>query len=191
MQCRGRPEDGEVFLADVWFSTYRTSAGSRLAAMVVDGSEDLRSREEFSLHQLMAGSRILVGAVSHEIRNVCGAIAVVHQNLARSGALAQNKDFEALGTLILALEKIAAMESAPDRESGRRAWICRLLLEELRIIVEPSLRRRQGSKCSGTSSRRFRGLGGPAEPDAGVPESDQEQRARHVEQDRPKPGRAR
>ena len=41
MQCRGRREDGEVFLADVWFSTYRTSAGPRLAAMVVDTSEDL------------------------------------------------------------------------------------------------------------------------------------------------------
>src|SRR5205814_9541451 len=38
MQCRGRRQNGEVFLADVWFSTYRTSAGSRLAAMVVDGS---------------------------------------------------------------------------------------------------------------------------------------------------------
>src|SRR6185437_12615987 len=110
MQCRGRRQDGEVFLADVWFSTYRTSAGSRLAAMVVDTSEDLRTREELSLHQLLAGSRILVGAVSHEIRNVCGAIAVVHQNLARSGSLAQNKDFETLGTLIRALEKIAAMD---------------------------------------------------------------------------------
>ena len=61
MQCRGRREDGEVFLADVWFSTYRTSAGPRLAAMVVDASEELRSREEVNLHQLMAGSRILVG----------------------------------------------------------------------------------------------------------------------------------
>ena len=30
MQCRGRREDGEAFLADIWFSTYRTSAGSRL-----------------------------------------------------------------------------------------------------------------------------------------------------------------
>src|SRR5271170_4581407 len=139
MQCRGRTEDGQAFLADVWFSTYRTSAGSRLAAMVVDSSEDLRSREEFNLHQLMAGSRILVGAVSHEIRNVCGAIAVVHQNLARNGALAQNKDFEALGTLILALEKIAAMEL---RQTANQAAGLDLpsLLEELRIIVGPALR---------------------------------------------------
>ena len=35
MQCRGRRQDGEAFLADIWFSTYRTSAGRRLAAMVV------------------------------------------------------------------------------------------------------------------------------------------------------------
>jgi len=139
MQCRGRTDDGQAFFADVWFSTYRTNAGSRLAAMVVDSSEDLRSREEFNLHQLMASSRILVGAVSHEIRNVCGAIAVVHQNLARSGALAQNKDFEALGTLILALEKIAAMEL---RQTANQAAGLDLpsLLEELRIIVEPALR---------------------------------------------------
>jgi signal transduction histidine kinase len=141
MQCRGRRQNGEVFLADIWFSTYGTSAGSRLAAMVVDGSEDLRNREELSLHQLLAGSRILVGAVSHEIRNVCGAIAMAHANLEKSalGAnLARNKDFEALGNLILALEKIAAMDL---RQMADQACSVDLpsLLEEFRIVVEPSL----------------------------------------------------
>src|SRR5580704_17280951 len=72
MQCRGQRQDGEAFLADMWFSTYRTSQGSRLAAMVVDTSEDLRNREEYSLHQLLSASRILVGAVSHEVRT-CAA----------------------------------------------------------------------------------------------------------------------
>ena len=141
MQCRGQRQDGETFLADIWFSTYRTSVGSRLAAMVVDTSEDLRTREEFSLHQLLAASRILVGAVSHEVRNVCGAIAVVHENLARSGALAQNKDFEALGTLILALEKIAAMDLRQTTNQAASVDL-QALLEELRIVVEPSLRER-------------------------------------------------
>ena len=65
MQCRGRRRDGEVFLADVWFSTYKTSAGPRLAAMLVDSSEDLRDKEESSLHHLMVASRLAVGAVSH------------------------------------------------------------------------------------------------------------------------------
>src|SRR5271170_4663451 len=139
MQCRGQRQDGEAFLADIWFSTYRTSVGSRLAAMVVDTSEDLRNREEFSLHQLLAASRILVGAVSHEVRNVCGAIAVVHENLARNSALANNKDFEALGTLIQALEKIAALELRQTAYQAARVDLP-ALLEELRIVIEPALR---------------------------------------------------
>lgn len=138
MQCRGRRDNGEVFLADLWFSTYRTSVGTRLAAMVVDASEDLRSREEGGLDHLLAGSRILVAAVSHEIRNVCGAIAMAHANMARTGAMAGNKDFEALGGLILALEKIAAMElrNTADQVASVEPGP---LLEELRIVVEGAL----------------------------------------------------
>jgi hypothetical protein len=86
--------------------------------MVVDTSEDLRNREELSLHQLLAASRILVGAVSHEVRNVSGAIAVVHENLARDGTQARNKDFEALGTLIAALRPQRPKQptqASPDR----------------------------------------------------------------------------
>jgi len=141
MQCRGRRDTGEAFLADIWFSTYSTTAGSRLAAMVVDASEDLRNREELSLHQLLAGSRILVAAVSHEIRNVCGAIAMAHTNLAKSApglSLATNKDYEALGNLILALEKIASMDlrQVADQASNVDLYS---LLEEFRIIIEPAL----------------------------------------------------
>jgi two-component system sensor kinase FixL len=142
MQCRGHRRNGEVFLADIWFSTYHTTAGSRLAAMVVDTSEDLRNREELSLNQLLAGSRILVGAVSHEIRNVCGAIAMAHANLARSaaiqGGMAGNKDFQALGSLIVALEKIASMELR--NTTGQTSSLdLSSLLEELRIVAKSSL----------------------------------------------------
>jgi two-component system, LuxR family, sensor kinase FixL len=110
MQTRGQRHNGEVFLADIFFSTYNTPAGPRLAAMVVDTSENLREREESSLNQLLAGSRILVAAVSHEIRNVCGAIGVMHENLARKGSLAGDQDFEALGSLVETLSKIASLE---------------------------------------------------------------------------------
>jgi PAS domain S-box-containing protein len=92
MQARGQREDGETFLADICFSTYRTNAGSRITAIVIDASEELRMQEVSGLHQLLAGSRIAIGAVSHEVRNVCGAIAVVHQNLAHGGLLVGNKD---------------------------------------------------------------------------------------------------
>ncbi len=139
MQCRGRREDGDAFLADVWFSTYRTSAGARLAAMVIDTSEDLRTREESNLHQVLAASRILVGAVSHEIRNLCSAIATVQANLARQGTVAQNKDFEALQTLVGALENIARMNLRETVNNPTSVEI-RDLLDELRIVIEPSLR---------------------------------------------------
>jgi len=138
MQCHGTRHNGEGFLADIWFSTYQTSVGARMAAMVVDISDDLRIHEESSLHQLLAGSRILVAAVSHEIRNVCAAIAVVHQNLTRDPSLDRNKDFEALGTLIQSLEKIAAMDLHSNSDRATSVDLSSLL-EELRIIVQPPL----------------------------------------------------
>lgn len=142
MQCRGRRLNGDVFLADVWFSTYRTRSGARLAAMVVDASENLRDREELSLQQLMTSSRILIGAVSHEIRNVCGAIAVVHASLARNQALALNDDFKALGTLVNALTKIAATELRHTNDSRPSPIDLISVLDEFRIIVEAALRDR-------------------------------------------------
>ena len=142
MQCRGERANGEVFLANVFFSTYKTAAGPRLAALVVDASEEMRDREESSLEQLLAGSRILVGAVSHEIRNVCGAIGIIHENLTRSGMLGANKDFEALGSLVETLNKIAALElKQSSRNSSRNNELGAIdlgeALEDLRIVLDP------------------------------------------------------
>ena len=33
MECRGRRQDGEIFFAHIWFSTYETKSGPRLAAV--------------------------------------------------------------------------------------------------------------------------------------------------------------
>jgi PAS domain S-box-containing protein len=137
MQCRGRKVSGEMFLANVFFSTYHTQTGPRLAALIVDASEELREREESSLQQVLAGSRILAAAVSHEIRNVCGAISVIHENLTRHGALTGNKDFEALGSLVEALSRIASLElrqSGSVSEGG--AVDLKEVLDDLRIVLE-------------------------------------------------------
>jgi two-component system, LuxR family, sensor kinase FixL len=138
MQARGQRDDGETFLADICFSTYRTNAGPRLTAMVLDASEEFRTQEVLGLHQLLAGTRIAIGAVSHEIRNVSGAIAAVHQNLAHNGLLAGSKDFDALGNLISALERIASINL---RQSSNQATEVDLaaLIDELKIVVTPSL----------------------------------------------------
>jgi PAS domain S-box-containing protein len=138
MQCRGERENGEVFLANVFFSTYNTAPGPRLAALVVDASEDLRDREEANLEQLLAGSRILVGAVSHEVRNVCGAIAIMHENLVRSGALGGNQDFEALGSLVETLGHIASMELTQSSSRPQASLVdLSEVLDDLRIVLEP------------------------------------------------------
>ena len=137
MQCRGERENGEGFLASVFFSTYTTTVGPRLAAFVVDASEELREREELSLDQLMAGSRILVGAVSHEVRNVCSAISVIHENLVRSGRLKENQDFEALGSLVETLNRIASLELKQSASHSKIESIDLMeTLDDLRIVLD-------------------------------------------------------
>jgi PAS domain S-box-containing protein len=141
MQCSGRRRDGDVFLADVWFSTYQTKVGPRLAAMLVDSSEDLRDKEEASFHHLMVASRLAVGALSHEIRNVCGAISVVYENLSRQPERAQSEDFRALGTLVEGLGKIATLELRQSAGVDDLAPVdLGSVLDELRIVTAPSLR---------------------------------------------------
>jgi two-component system sensor kinase FixL len=138
MESRGHREDGETFMAEICFSTYTTNAGARLAALVLDASEELRTREEAGMHQVLAGSRIAVGAVSHEIRNVCGAISVVHQNLARNQLLRHDKDFEALGNLVSALEKIASVDLLQYPDSKSEVDLLSVL-HDLKIVITPSL----------------------------------------------------
>jgi two-component system, LuxR family, sensor kinase FixL len=138
MQTRGQRENGEAFLTDIFFSTYSTPAGPRLSALLVDTSEHLREREEASLQQLLAGSRIMVAAVSHEVRNVCGAIGMMHENLVRKGSLKGDQDFDALGSLVETLSKIAALElkqSVGTFEPGSADL--NEVLTDLRIVLDP------------------------------------------------------
>lgn len=140
MECRGWRQNGEVFVAQVWFSTYRTLSGPRLAAVVFDASEELREREELSLQQVHAASKILVGAVCHEIRNMCGAIAAVHATLARNEILSHSEDFRALGSLVEGLGRMAGLELQQTRHPETERIDVRTVLEDLRIVIEPSFR---------------------------------------------------
>ena len=138
LHCRAKRSNGEMFLAAVWFSTYTTNLGPRLAAIVVDLSEDLRGREDLSLDHLLKNARILIGAVAHEIRNLCGAVLVVHKNLSRLQCLENNDDFLALGTLIEGLEKLSAMELGPSLDQPLASVELQSVLDELRVLIEPS-----------------------------------------------------
>ncbi len=76
-QCQGRRANGDIFLAHTWFSSYSALEGTRLAAIVVDSSEEMRDREEQNLRLLHKSNRITASAVSHELRTLCSAISLV------------------------------------------------------------------------------------------------------------------
>jgi PAS domain S-box-containing protein len=136
LQCTGQRSDGEVFLAGVWFSTYNTISGPRLAAIIVDLSEDLRNREDLSLNYLLKNTRILMSAVAHEIRNLCGAVLVVHKNLSRVNGLESNEDFRALGGLIQSMERVSALELGSAAAQNGEVVELTSVLDEFRILIE-------------------------------------------------------
>jgi C4-dicarboxylate-specific signal transduction histidine kinase len=108
--------------------------------VVWDASENLRDREGAGLDSMMATSRVLVGALSHEIRNLASAAASAHTALACLRETAQHESYQALGTLIRGLEKIAS--AGLQMASGNEHVVARLgtLLDETRIVIEPALK---------------------------------------------------
>lgn len=142
LECRGHRVNGSIFLAQVWFSTFETGSGPRIAAIVLDASEGVRDRGGAGLNSLMRTSRILIGAVSHSVRNLCAASKVSFANLARVPELNGNEDLKALGTLIRGLESISTTQL--ERSTDRPVSVdLNTLVDELRVVVEPQLEEKE------------------------------------------------
>lgn len=141
-QCTGRRLDGAPFIAQLWFSIYESSAGRRLAAIAVDSSEDVREREERNLRYVLDNNRIIAGAVSHEIRNICGAISMVYTNLRRDqpryGGLGESEDFRALGSLVEGLSEVASSDLQAKVKRTLTPIDLHNVLDDLRVVLEPS-----------------------------------------------------
>jgi signal transduction histidine kinase len=144
-QCQGTRENGEIFLAQMWFSSYLAPEGKRLAAIVVDSSEELRDREEQNLRHLLAGNRIATSAIAHEVRNFCEAMTMACNDLARRHELAGDETLRGLDNLVEGLEAIASMElKSPAKESVEDVSL-KEILDNLRIVIEPAWREIEGS----------------------------------------------
>lgn len=152
-QCPGRRANGEIFLANTWFSSYTASEGKRLAAIVVDSSEEMREHEEESLRQLMRGNRIAASAVSHEVRNLCSAISAVAVNLREKHGMAHDEEFQALESLVSGLEKMSSINlqaqgkvrtDDEEREEVQDLSL-QLVLDDLRIVIEADWREIDGT----------------------------------------------
>ena len=113
--------NGEIFQAHTWFSSYTAPEGTRLAAIVVDSSEEMRDREEQNLRQLVKSNRIVASVVSHELRNLCGAISLLCSHLNDKHALSGDEDFLGIVSLVKGLEKVALLELHPKR-AAKEKW---------------------------------------------------------------------
>jgi two-component system, LuxR family, sensor kinase FixL len=138
VQCQGYREHGEIFLAHIWFSSYLTEDGVRLAAIVVDSSEEMREREEQGLQQLIRGNRIAAAAVAHEVRNFSVAMTLLCGNLRQRQELAGDEELLELGSLIAGLQTIASAELQAKAHDLLEHVPLREVLDTLRIVIEPA-----------------------------------------------------
>lgn len=136
-KCQGYRENGDIFLAHIWFSSYSAPQGPRLAAIAVDSSEEMRDREMQGLQQLMRGNRIAAAAVAHEVRNFCGAISLRCETLRDRYHLSEDQDFQGLRSLVSGLEAIASLELLSKSQEELEHVQLRDVLNDLRILIEP------------------------------------------------------
>lgn len=147
-QCQGFRQNGEIFLASTWFSSWNGPDGKRLAAIIVDSSEDMREREEENLRQLFRANQIAAAAISHEVRNLCSAISVVSANLREKTVAGpqtgRDDDMQALISLVGGLERIAALELNVRSREALEELRLQAVLDDLRIVIEPQWREMGG-----------------------------------------------
>jgi len=138
LQCQGFRSNREPFVADVWFSTYQTPKGARMTAVVADVSEEFRSREESNLEQILHGSRLVVGAMAHEMRNVCGAIELVCERIdVRNTSLNTPDDLKTLRQLVGTLERMTTVELSQMKRSASPIRL-QQVIDDVRIIFADS-----------------------------------------------------
>jgi two-component system, LuxR family, sensor kinase FixL len=139
VEASGRRRNGETFFGQAWVSAYSAASGPCLAVILLDVTEQVRDREEGGLKQLLSNSRIVAGAVSHELRNLAAAASVLHLNLTKTPGLNDNADFRALGTVVESALKLASTELSDTMEEALEGLDVGELLEDLRAIISTGL----------------------------------------------------
>jgi two-component system, LuxR family, sensor kinase FixL len=104
--------------------------------ILVDTSEEVRDREQETFRHLTNSTRLLAGAVAHEIRNLCAAVRMVTSNLRRHPEVAGDADFGALNTLVESLMHIAAFDLTNDKNPLASRVDVTAVLEELRVVID-------------------------------------------------------
>jgi two-component system, LuxR family, sensor kinase FixL len=137
LETRAWRGNGEPFLARIWLSVCSSDQDTSVAAALVDVTEDVREIEMSGLRDFMNGSRIVLGAVSHEMRNLAAAITLVSKNLSRIQLQGGEKELANLASLSQALERLASGQlRSVDPRLPMKADI-RRILDEIYSIAAP------------------------------------------------------
>jgi len=140
VECKAQRRDGEVFLAYIWLSVYPAATGHELAAVIWDASDNLRDKEGTGLDSMMATSRVVIGAVSHEIRNLACAAMSAYKDVLPVPGIDRNEQFRTLGTVLQGLERIAYSGLAMAGDPASAVAELGTVLDEARIVIEPGIR---------------------------------------------------
>jgi two-component system, LuxR family, sensor kinase FixL len=89
MQCRGHRGNGETFIADVWFSTYKEGTAPKLAAIIADVTEDTAEATSASPDSSLAEQASLTPRELEVLRYLVQGLAnkeiAARMNLSESG----------------------------------------------------------------------------------------------------------
>jgi C4-dicarboxylate-specific signal transduction histidine kinase len=89
---------------------------------------------------MMATSRVLIGAISHEIRNLAAAASAAYRELARGLVRTKRDEFHALGAVIEALENISASGLRLAAHSSIAVADLGMVLDEAQVLIDASFR---------------------------------------------------
>ena len=122
MQCRGRRANGESFLAEVWFSTYKDGTAPKLAAIVADVSEEQMVPTGSSLATLDQQERPSLGDRELEV------LRLVVQGMA-------NKEIAARMNISESVVKNTLQQLFGKTEVRTRSQLVRVALERYRDLI--------------------------------------------------------
>jgi two-component system, LuxR family, sensor kinase FixL len=140
VESRGQRADGETFLAHIWLSTFESDSHPCLAAFIWDESENLRDREGTGLDTILATSRVVIGMISHEIRNLAGAASAAYKEITHGVGSIRGERLNALGTVIEALENIATSGLRLASHASKGVADLGMVLDETRVFADAAFR---------------------------------------------------
>jgi len=117
-------------LVRLWASRHQTDEGPILAMAITDISEQSRDAAVSGLENLVAGSRVVLGALSHEIKNLAAAIGAETRQLERAGAPTDH-----LLGLAQGLEKLASAQLQGLRPRSDIRTDARRVLQEIGAML--------------------------------------------------------